>query len=175
MAVVNRLFAQSYSAYTTSNYLCAMQRTEQERIRRESLAALRALGIEPYPAAEFTVTHRSKRLAAEFKDGLAVTLAGRIMSRRIMGKASFAEIQDSEGMPSLSWISANEALPMMRRLMMRPARVTARPSLNSAANRLERWVTVNSAAGYGSIPRARNAARDSRRMRSCSVRCMAQR
>ena len=74
-----------------------MQRTEQERIRRESLAALRAHGIEPYPAAEFTVTHRSKRLAAEFKDGMAVTLAGRIMSRRIMGKASFAEIQDSEG------------------------------------------------------------------------------
>ena len=49
---------QSYSDYTTSNYLCAMQRTEQERIRRESLAALRAHGIEPYPAAEFTVTHR---------------------------------------------------------------------------------------------------------------------
>ena len=46
---------------------CAMQRTEQERIRRESLAALRAHGIEPYPAAEFTVTHRSKRLAAELK------------------------------------------------------------------------------------------------------------
>ena len=77
--------------------------------------------------------------------------------------------------PSLSWISANEALPMMRRLMMRPARVTAMPSLNSAANRFERWVMVNSAAGYGSIPRARKAARDSRRMRSCSVRCMAQR
>ena len=75
--------------------------------------------------------------------------------------------------PSLSWISANEALPMMRRLMMRPARVTAMPSLNSAANRFERWVTVNSAAGYGSIPWARKAAKDSRRMRSCSVRCMA--
>ena len=74
-----------------------MQRTEQERIRRESLAALRAHGIEPYPAAEFTVTHRSKRLAAKFADGMAVTLAGRIMSRRIMGKASFVEIQDSEG------------------------------------------------------------------------------
>jgi lysyl-tRNA synthetase class 2 len=81
----------------TSDYLCGMQRTEQERIRRESLAALRALGIEPYPAAEFPVSHRSKGLASAFKDGLEVTLAGRIMSRRIMGKASFAEIQDSEG------------------------------------------------------------------------------
>ncbi len=87
-----------------------MQRTEQERIRRESLAALRAHGIEPYPAAEFTVTHRSKRLAAEFKDGMAVTLAGRIMSRRIMGKASFAEIQDSEGTFQL-YLNRDELCP----------------------------------------------------------------
>lgn len=87
-----------------------MQRTEQERIRRESLAALRALGIEPYPAAEFTVTHRSKRLVTDFKDGMAVTLAGRIMSRRIMGKASFAEIQDSEGTFQL-YLNRDEVCP----------------------------------------------------------------
>jgi lysyl-tRNA synthetase class 2 len=87
-----------------------MQRTEQERIRRESLAALRGHGIEPYPAAEFTMTHRSKRLAAEFKDGMVVTLAGRIMSRRIMGKASFAEIQDSEGTFQL-YLNRDELCP----------------------------------------------------------------
>ncbi len=87
-----------------------MQRTEQERIRRESLAALRALGIEPYPAAEFTVTHRSKQLAVAFEDGMTVTLAGRIMSRRIMGKASFAEIQDSEGSFQL-YLNRDELCP----------------------------------------------------------------
>ena len=74
-----------------------MQLTEQERIRRESLAQLRALGIEPYPAEAFEVTHLSADLAAAFADGMEVVLAGRMMSRRIMGKASFAELQDSAG------------------------------------------------------------------------------
>ena len=78
-------------------YLCDMQLSEQERIRRDSLVELRKLGIEPYPAAAFDATHRSTELAASFQDGMEVTLAGRLMSRRIMGKASFAEMQDSEG------------------------------------------------------------------------------
>ena len=78
-------------------YLYTMQLSEQERIRRDSLVELRKLGIDPYPAAAFDATHRSTELAASFKDGMEVTLAGRLMSRRIMGKASFAEMQDSEG------------------------------------------------------------------------------
>jgi len=87
-----------------------MQRSEQERIRRASLAALRDLGIEPYPAAAFNVTHRSKSLTAAFEDGLEVTMAGRIMSRRIMGKASFAEMQDSEGTFQL-YVNRDEICP----------------------------------------------------------------
>ena len=87
-----------------------MQRSEQERIRRASLAALRDLGIEPYPAAAFNVTHRSKSLAAAFEDGLEVTMAGRIMSRRIMGKASFVEMQDSEGTFQL-YVNRDEICP----------------------------------------------------------------
>ena len=74
-----------------------MEWTEQERVRRESLARLRELGIDPYPAPAFPVTHKAEELAAEFQDGLEVRLAGRLMSRRIMGKASFAELQDGAG------------------------------------------------------------------------------
>ena len=74
-----------------------MHLTEQERIRRSSLQELKRRGIEPYPAAAYPVTHRSKSLADAFEEGVEVSLAGRIMSRRIMGKASFAELQDGEG------------------------------------------------------------------------------
>ena len=74
-----------------------MIRSEQERQRIASVDALRARGIEPYPAAAFPVTHRSASLKADFQEGVPVTMAGRLMSRRIMGKASFAELQDSEG------------------------------------------------------------------------------
>jgi lysyl-tRNA synthetase, class II len=108
---MNRVYsAQSYSDIPTSDYLCGMQRSEQERVRRESLASLRAMGIEPYPAAAFTASHRSKNLTASFEDGLQVTLAGRLMSRRIMGKASFAEIQDSEGTFQL-YLNRDELCP----------------------------------------------------------------
>ncbi|MFN2379509.1 MAG: lysine--tRNA ligase [Bacteroidales bacterium] len=77
------------------------QLSEQEQIRRDSLKELRELGIEPYPAAEYKTTALSEDIVMEF-DGAEekfsdVTVAGRIMSRRIMGKASFAEIQDSRG------------------------------------------------------------------------------
>ncbi len=74
-----------------------MIRSEQEQIRLASLQQLRELGIDPYPAEEFIVTHRSRSLKDDFKAGVKVSMAGRLMSRRIMGKASFAELQDSEG------------------------------------------------------------------------------
>ena len=74
-----------------------MQLSEQEIIRREKLDALRALGINPYPADLFPVNHTSKQVKENFEEGKKVVLAGRIMSDRDMGKASFVELQDSEG------------------------------------------------------------------------------
>ena len=74
-----------------------MIRSEQEQIRLASLKQLKDLGVNPYPAEEFVVTHRSKSLKGDFKPGVKVSMAGRMMSRRIMGKASFAELQDAEG------------------------------------------------------------------------------
>jgi len=71
--------------------------SEQEQLRRKSLEELRKLGINPYPAALYPVDSNSKEIKAHFEDGKAVNIAGRIMSRRIMGKASFVEIQDSVG------------------------------------------------------------------------------
>lgn len=74
-----------------------MQLSEQEIIRREKLDTLRNLGIEPYPANLFPVDTTSKQVKEDFSEGKKVVLAGRIMSMRIQGKASFAELQDSEG------------------------------------------------------------------------------
>ena len=73
--------------------------SEQELVRRESLQKLRDLGVDPYPADLFDVNTTSKQIKAKYKQGeeLNVVLAGRLMSRRIMGKASFAELQDSDG------------------------------------------------------------------------------
>ncbi len=73
--------------------------SEQEIIRRESLQKLRDLGIEPYPAAKFDVDITSRQIKEKFNEGdaLEVVIAGRLMSRRIMGKASFAELQDADG------------------------------------------------------------------------------
>ena len=74
--------------------------SEQEILRRESLKELRAMGIDPYPAAEYVVTDYSQNIRDEFKDDAPrkeVSIAGRLMGRRVMGKASFAEIQDSKG------------------------------------------------------------------------------
>ena len=87
-----------------------MQLTEQERVRRESLAQLRALGIDPYPADAFEVTHHAAALAKSFTDNTPVVLAGRLMSRRIMGKASFAELQDSTGNFQL-YVNRDELCP----------------------------------------------------------------
>ena len=78
-----------------------LELSEQEIIRRESLEQLRELGINPYPANEFNVTSYSTDIKDNFKDDVEevqkVSIAGRIMSRRIMGKASFFELQDAEG------------------------------------------------------------------------------
>jgi lysyl-tRNA synthetase class 2 len=76
-----------------------MALSEQEILRREALTELRNLGIEPYPAAEFTTTAYSSEILANFEkyEGKEVILAGRLMGKRIMGKASFAELKDAEG------------------------------------------------------------------------------
>jgi lysyl-tRNA synthetase class 2 len=74
-----------------------MALSEQEIIRREKLQSLRNLGINPYPANLFPVTHTSKQVKETFEDGKTVTVAGRLMSVRDQGKACFAELQDSEG------------------------------------------------------------------------------
>ncbi len=81
------------------NYLKikSMQLSEQEVVRREKLSKLRELGINPYPADLFPLDTNSKQIKQEFKEGKKVVIAGRLMSRRIQGKASFAELQDSEG------------------------------------------------------------------------------
>ncbi|HDP54123.1 MAG TPA: lysine--tRNA ligase [Bacteroidetes bacterium] len=75
--------------------------SEQERLRRESLAELRKLGIDPYPAAEYPVSHSSQDIISNFdtlsNDKTEVCIAGRIMTRRIMGNASFFVIQDEKG------------------------------------------------------------------------------
>ena len=71
--------------------------TEQERIRREKLDELKKLGIEPYPAELYPVSHFSTDLTSNYIDKQQVVIAGRIMSRRIQGNASFAEILDSKG------------------------------------------------------------------------------
>ena len=73
------------------------QLSEQEQVRREKLQALRGLGINPYPAALYPVDSNTKTIKEDFNEGKTVTIAGRLMSRRIQGKASFAELQDSQG------------------------------------------------------------------------------
>ena len=71
--------------------------SEQEKVRREKLQAIRDLGIDPYPAALFPVDNNSQSIKDNFEEGKSVIIAGRLMSRRIQGKASFAELQDSNG------------------------------------------------------------------------------
>ena len=73
------------------------QLSEQELVRRDKLTKLRELGINPYPADLFPYNHTSKQVKQDFSEGKKVIVAGRLMSRRIQGNASFAELQDSEG------------------------------------------------------------------------------
>ena len=74
-----------------------MQLSEQEIIRREKLQSLEKMGINAFPAEEYKITETTKTIKQDFVEGKKVTIAGRLMSRRIQGKASFAELQDSEG------------------------------------------------------------------------------
>ena len=74
-----------------------MQLSEQEIIRREKLNILRGMGINPYPADLYPVDHTSTEVKENYEEGKKVIVAGRIMSTRIQGKASFASLQDSEG------------------------------------------------------------------------------
>ena len=74
-----------------------MQLSEQEKVRREKLTQLRNLGINPYPANLFPVDIMTTEIKKQFEEGKEVIIAGRLMSRRIQGKASFAELQDTEG------------------------------------------------------------------------------
>ncbi len=87
-----------------------MQLSEQEIIRREKLEKLQELGVNPYPANLFPVNHTSKQIKNDFEEGKQVIVAGRLMSSRIQGKASFATIQDSEGKIQL-YINRDELCP----------------------------------------------------------------
>ncbi|MCR4876802.1 MAG: lysine--tRNA ligase, partial [Clostridiales bacterium] len=74
--------------------------SEQEQIRRDKLAALQEAGKDPYQIRRFDVTHHSEEIRAAFDslEGQEVSIAGRMMSKRIMGKASFCHVQDLQGM-----------------------------------------------------------------------------
>ena len=74
-----------------------MQLSEQEVVRREKLSKLRELGINPYPADLYPLNTNSKEIKQDFSEGKQVTIAGRLMSINIQGKASFAQLQDGEG------------------------------------------------------------------------------
>ena len=92
-----------------------LELSEQEIIRRNSLEQLRQMGIDPYPAAEYKTNAFSKEIKESFRDDAEgeprqVSIAGRIMSRRIMGKASFMELQDSEGRIQV-YISRDDICP----------------------------------------------------------------
>ena len=90
-----------------------LELSEQEIGRRQSLQELRDMGIEPYPAAEFPVNAYSTDIREQFSDDAEprqVSVAGRLMSRRVMGKASFAEVQDSKGRMQV-YVSRDEICP----------------------------------------------------------------
>jgi lysyl-tRNA synthetase, class II len=84
--------------------------SEQEIQRRESLQKLRDLGIDPYPAALFPVNSSAAEIKNDFQDGKHVCIAGRMMSQRVMGKASFAELQDASGRIQI-YINRDEICP----------------------------------------------------------------
>ncbi len=87
-----------------------MELSSLEVQRRESLDKLRELGIDPYPAALYNVTDYAAEIKSNYEEGKQVTIAGRMMSQRIMGKASFAEIQDSSGRIQV-YINRDEICP----------------------------------------------------------------
>ena len=88
---------------------------DQEIQRRESLTALRDMGIDPYPSVSIDITHHSDEIKQNFTDEASadwksVCIAGRIMSRRIMGKAAFAELQDASGKIQI-YVNRDEICP----------------------------------------------------------------
>jgi len=87
-----------------------MQLSEQEVIRREKLTKLREIGINPYPAALYPVDTTSKTIKSAYQEGKKVVVAGRLMRKKIQGKASFAELQDSEGRVQL-YFNRDEICP----------------------------------------------------------------
>ena len=74
-----------------------MQLSEQEQVRREKLGQLRDLGINPYPPELYPVDHTSASIKQDFSEGKKVVIAGRLMRKKVQGKAAFGELQDSEG------------------------------------------------------------------------------
>jgi lysyl-tRNA synthetase class 2 len=87
-----------------------LQLSEQEIVRREKLSKLRELGINPYPANLYTVTHSSSDIKSDFIEGEKVVMAGRLMRKKIQGKAAFGELQDSEGRIQI-YINRDEICP----------------------------------------------------------------
>ena len=90
-----------------------LELSEQEIIRRNSLEQLKAMGINPYPADEYVVNAYSDDIIANFSDDAEprqVSIAGRMMNRRIMGKASFFELQDSRGRVQV-YVSRDDLCP----------------------------------------------------------------
>lgn len=108
MSVLSRV----YSPYLRIS-MNVLELSEQEIVRRQSLQELKNLGISPYPAEEYTVTAYSAEILESFSDDAPqrqVSLAGRVMGKRIMGKASFLELQDAEGRIQI-YISRDELCP----------------------------------------------------------------
>ena len=87
-----------------------MQLTEQQQVRREKLQQLKDLGINAYPAEAYEVKDTAQDIKANFKAGKQVKMAGRLMAKRIQGKASFAELQDSTGRIQL-YLNRDELCP----------------------------------------------------------------
>ena len=98
-----RLYAQRVEAFlylTIVMDLHLLELSDQEIARRNSLDEIRQMGINPYPAAEYVVTAHAQEIQDQYQDEaprMEVSIAGRVMSRRIMGKASFMELQDASG------------------------------------------------------------------------------
>ena len=106
-------FAPTKQEYIQNIDMNVLELSEQEIGRRQSLDELRSMGIDPYPAAEYPTDAFSTDIIANFSDDAPqreVCIAGRLMSRRVMGKASFAEIQDSKGRVQV-YISRDEVCP----------------------------------------------------------------
>lgn len=106
-------FAPTKQEYIQNIDMNVLELSEQEIGRRQSLEELRSMGIDPYPAAEYPTDAFSTDIIASFSDDAPqreVCIAGRLMSRRVMGKASFAEIQDSKGRVQV-YISRDEICP----------------------------------------------------------------